>query len=122
MSNERKSAKALIPMLVFIILYLLTGIILQVSGVEMAFYQLPPPVAAFIGIVVAFIIFEDSIEQKADTFIEGCGDSNIIIMCLIYLLAGAFSTLAKASGGVESVVGIGLSLVPEDSFLNQFYL
>lgn len=112
MNTERKSAKALIPMLVFIILYLLTGLVLQASGAEMAFYQLPPPVAAFVGIIVAFIIFKGSIEQKADTFIEGCGDSNIIIMCLIYLLAGAFSTLAKASGGVESVVGIGLSLVP----------
>lgn len=112
MNDVKKSGKALIPMLVFIFVYLLTGLILQLNGVEMAFYQLPPPVAAFVGIIVAFILFKNSIEQKAITFIEGCGDSNIIIMCLIYLLAGAFSTLAKASGGVDSVVGIGLSLVP----------
>lgn len=112
MNDVKKSGKALIPMLVFIFVYLLTGLILQVNGVEMAFYQLPPPVAAFVGIIVAFILFKDSIEQKAISFIEGCGDSNIIIMCLIYLLAGAFSTIAKASGGVDSVVGIGLSLVP----------
>ena len=112
MDNTKKSAKALLPMLVFVILYLFTGFILQIHGVDMAFYQLPSPVAAFIGIVVAFIIFEGSIEQKSDTFIKGCGDSNIIMMCLIYLLAGAFSTLAKASGGVDSVVGIGLKLIP----------
>ncbi len=112
MDNKKKSAKALLPMLVFVLLYLLTGFILQIYGVDMAFYQLPSPVAAFIGIVVAFIIFEGSIEQKSDTFIKGCGDSNIIMMCLIYLLAGAFSTLAKASGGVDSVVGIGLKLIP----------
>ncbi len=112
MHKEKKSAKALIPMLVFVLLYLLTGFILQLHGVEMAFYQLPAPVAVFIGVIVAFIIFEGSIEDKTDIFIEGCGDSSIIIMCLIYLLAGAFSTLAKASGGVESVVGIGLSLIP----------
>lgn len=112
MREKKKSAKALIPMLIFVLLYLLTGFILQLKGVEMAFYQLPPPVAAFIGIISAFIIFEGSIEQKANRFIEGCGDSNIVIMCSIYLLAGAFSTLARASGGVESVVGIGLSLIP----------
>lgn len=112
MTNEKKSAKALIPMLVFVLLYLLTGFILQLRGVEMAFYQLPSPVAAFMGVVAAFLIFDGSIEQKADDFIKGCGDSNIIVMCIIYLLAGAFSTLAKASGGVESVVGLGLSVIP----------
>ena len=112
MQNEKKSVKALIPMLVFVLLYLLTGFILQSYGVEMAFYQLPAPVAVFIGVIVAFIIFGGSIEEKTDIFIEGCGDSNIIIMCLIYLLAGAFSILAKESGGVESVVGMGLSIIP----------
>jgi hypothetical protein len=112
MNNEKKSAKALIPMLVFVLLYLSTGFILQIAGEDMAFYQLPAPVAVFVGIIVAFIIFKGSIEEKTNTFIEGCGDSNIIIMCLIYLLAGAFSTLAKASGGVESVVGIGLNIIP----------
>lgn len=84
MQNEKKSVKALIPMLVFVLLYLLTGFILQSYGVEMAFYQLPAPVAVFIGVIVAFIIFGGSIEEKTDIFIEGCGDSNIIIMCLIY--------------------------------------
>lgn len=78
----------------------------------MAFYQLPSPVAAFMGVVAAFLIFDGSIEEKADDFIKGCGDSNITVMCVIYLLAGAFSTLAKASGGVESVVGLGLSVIP----------
>lgn len=112
MNQEKKSAKALIPMLVFVLLYLLTGLILQLYGVEMAFYQLPAPVAVFIGVIVAFIIFEGSVEEKTKIFIEGCGDSNIIIICLIYLLAGAFSTLSKASGGVESVVGLGLSIIP----------
>ncbi len=33
-------------------------------------------------------------------------------MCLIYLLAGAFSAIASKSGGVDSVVGLGLSFIP----------
>lgn len=78
----------------------------------MAFYQLPAPIAAFIGIISAFLLFEGSIDEKFDNLIEGCGDSNIIIMCLIYLLAGAFSTLASASGGVDSVVVLGLAFIP----------
>lgn len=110
--NNKISAKALIPFLVFIALYLITGLILQVRGVEMAFYQLPAPIAVFVAIIAAFFIFEGSIEDKFDTLVSGCGDSNIIIMCLIYLLAGAFSSLAKASGGVDSVVALGLSFIP----------
>ena len=110
--NNKISAKALIPFAIFIALYLITGLVLQVRGVEMAFYQLPAPIAVFVAIIVAFFIFEGSIEDKFDTLVSGCGDSNIIIMCLIYLLAGAFSSLAKASGGVDSVVALGLSFIP----------
>lgn len=109
---EKISGKALIPFLVFISVYLVSGIVLHLNGVEMAFYQLPAPVAAFIGIISAFILFKGSIDEKFDNLIEGCGDSNIIIMCLIYLLAGAFSTLASASGGVDSVVGLGMTFIP----------
>ena len=110
--EEKISAKALIPFLVFIIIYLSTGIILHLRGVEMAFYQLPAPIAAFVGIVSAFLLFGGSVDDKFENLIEGCGDSNIIIMCLIYLLAGAFSALASKSGGVDSVVGLGLSFIP----------
>ena len=109
---QRISAKALIPFLVFIVIYLSTGIILHLNNVEMAFYQLPAPIAAFVGIISAFLLFSGSIDEKFNNLIEGCGDSNIIIMCLIYLLAGAFSTVAQASGGVDSVVGLGLSFIP----------
>ena len=110
--EEKISAKALIPFLVFIFIYLSTGIILHLKGVEMAFYQLPAPIAAFVGIISAFLLFGGSIDDKFDNLVEGCGDSNIIIMCLIYLLAGAFSALASKSGGVDSVVGLGLSFIP----------
>ena len=110
--EEKNSAKALIPFLVFIFIYLFTGIILHLRGVEMAFYQLPAPIAAFVGIISAFLLFGGSIDNKFENLVEGCGDSNIIIMCLIYLLAGAFSALASKSGGVDSVVGLGLSFIP----------
>lgn len=113
--NEiRPKGYALIPFLVFILVYLFSGVILQNMGVEMAFYQLPAPVASFVGILVAFFLFSGTIDQKFDTFVKGCGDENIIIMCLIYLLAGAFSAVATASGGVDAVVNIGLYVIPPE--------
>lgn len=112
--NEKVQPRgyALIPFIVFILVYLLSGLILQSQGVEMAFYQMPAPVASFIGIIVAFIMFKGSIDEKFNTFVRGCGDENIIIMCLIYILAGAFSAVATASGGRDAVVNAGLSVIP----------
>ena len=57
--NIKASFKGLVPFIVFILLYLGTGIFLNIKGVELAFYQLPGPVAAFAGIIVAFIIFRN---------------------------------------------------------------
>ena len=81
-------------------------------GVEMAFYQVAAPVCILPAIILAFIMFEGSMDDKFNDFVRGCGDENIIIMCLIYILAGAFATVSKSSGGVDSVVNFALSLIP----------
>lgn len=116
MSNKESkvipSGKALIPFIVFIGVYLGVGLVLQAQGVEMAFYQFPAPVAAFCGIITAFILFKGSINEKFDTFVKGCGNPDIIIMCTIYLLAGAFAAVSKAMGGVDSTVNLGLTYIP----------
>ena len=111
--ENKASFKGLIPFLVFILLYLGTGIFLNIQGVELAFYQLPGPVAAFAGIVVAFIIFRGTITEKFNTFLEGCGHPDIITMCIIYLLAGAFAVVSKAMGGVDSTVNLGITYIPK---------
>lgn len=116
MENKNLKAKAngaaLLPFIVFVLVYLATGIILNAMAVEMAFYQVAAPVCILPAIILAFIIFEGSIDDKFNDFVRGCGDENIIIMCLIYILAGAFATVSKASGGVDSVVNFALSLIP----------
>lgn len=80
--NEKSSFIGLIPLLIFVILYLGTGIFLQLQKVPMAFYQLPSPIAIFIGIIFAFLLFQGSIKEKFDTFLEGCGHQDIITMCV----------------------------------------
>lgn len=85
MENKKSSFIGLIPLLIFVIIYLGTGIFLQSQGVEMAFYQLPSPVAIFVGIITAFIIFKGTINEKFNSFLEGCGHQDIITMCIIYL-------------------------------------
>ena len=97
----------LIPFFVFVAVFLGSGIILE------DFYQLPSPIAIALGIVTAFVLFyKTPINKRISALIEGCGDSKIITMCLIYILAGAFATITKAIGGVDAMVNIGLHYIP----------
>ncbi|GEO03617.1 sodium:proton antiporter [Adhaeribacter aerolatus] len=103
---QKSGGVALLPFLVFVLTFLGAGIGLA------DFYAFPSPVAVVLGIIVAFLILKGSITAKVDALIRGCGDSRIMTMCLIYLLAGAFATVSKAMGGVDATVNLGLALVP----------
>lgn len=110
--DKKASGKALLPFGIFVGVYLATGMILNFQGVEMAFYQLPAPVAAILGILVAFAMFSGKMDEKLGTFLTGCGSEGIMTMCMIYLFAGAFATVSNAMGGVDSVVNLGMSVMP----------
>ncbi|MFM4704851.1 Na+/H+ antiporter NhaC family protein [Aeromonas bivalvium] len=113
---------ALLPLLLFLVLFIGTGTWLTLQGVEFAFYQLPAPVAALPAVVLALLLGKDGFNQNLETFFKGVGDSNIMAMCLIYLLAGAFATVAKATGGVDATVALGLSLIPGWCLLPGLFL
>lgn len=109
---RKPSGTALIPFFLFVGVYLATGIILEVTGTENAFYQLPTPVAALVGIIAAFFMFKGTMNEKVHTFMKGCGNENIMTMCIIYILAGAFTDVTRAMGGVDAAVNLGMSLIP----------
>ncbi|NLY19781.1 MAG: Na+/H+ antiporter NhaC family protein [Tissierellia bacterium] len=111
-SNIKPNGLALIPFLIFIVTYLGVGLSLTLSGEEMGFYQFKAPIAVVIGIIFAFILIKGKMDDKFDIFVRGCGEENIIIMCIIYILAGAFSTVTASMGGVESTVNLGLTIIP----------
>lgn len=108
----KESGVALIPFAIFIVLLVGSGIVLGMLGVERPFYQVPASVAVFAAIVVAFIIYKGSVDEKVDAFIKGCSNENIAIMYMTCFLAGSFATVAKSIGGVDSVVNLGLSVLP----------
>ncbi len=112
MTQIKPSFKGLVPFVVFIMVYLGSGLYFEAKGMNMAFYQLPSPVAVIAGIVCAFFLLKESVDEKFDTFVKGCGKSDIIIMCVIYLLAGAFARVTETMGGVESTANLGLNYIP----------
>lgn len=108
-----KRLTSLLPFILFLILFLGTGIVLTLQGEEFAFYQLPASIAIIPAVLFAIYLGKESLNDKVAQFIEGAGHQNIITMCVIYLLAGAFATVAKATGSVDASVQLGLSIFPE---------
>ncbi|MFK8275224.1 Na+/H+ antiporter NhaC family protein [Capnocytophaga cynodegmi] len=101
---------SIIPLLVFVAIFLGGGIYLN------DFYSLPTPLVALVGVVVALLIYKASFTEKINIFFKGAGDSNVLTMCVIVLFAGAFATVAKASGSVDSIVSLGISYISPQYF------
>lgn len=120
--SQPASAKALLPLGLFLALFLGTGIYFQLAGVDYAFYQLPSPVAILPAIMLAIFMSKQVLNERIETFVRGVGDSNIITMCMIYLLAGDFSTVAAATGGVDAMVALGLQVIPPQFLLPGLFI
>ncbi len=106
-AEEKGRAVALLPIGVFLVLFLGMGIVFG------DFYAMPAIVAFLIALLTAFLqngtlTFAD----KMKVISAGIGDENIITMSLIFLCAGGFSGAVTAAGGVESTVNLGLSVLP----------
>ena len=110
--EKKGKGSALLPFLLFIVIYLGAGLYFQAQGVEMAFYQFPSVTAMFIALLLAFCQGKGTIDQKFTVFAKGAANENVLTMLMIYILAGAFSTVASAMGGVDATVNLGLSVIP----------
>lgn len=122
-SNSSLTAKlSLLPLLLFISLFLGSGVYWQTQGVDYAFYQLPGHVAIIPALVLAIWLYRAPLSESIDLMIKGAGNYNIITMCLIYLLAGAFASVATATGGVDAAVNAGLSLIPPQWLLPGLFV
>ena len=110
--NPKGNGWALLPFLLFIVIYLGAGLILQAQGVKMAFYQFPSVTAMFLAVIAAFCMGRETLDEKFAVFARGAANENVLTMLMIYILAGAFSTVAKTMGGVEATVNLGLSIIP----------
>lgn len=98
---------ALIPLLFFVVVYFIGSYILG------DFYALPVLVLFVMALFVAFLQFPKvPFNEKVKSFAKGAGDENILIMVLIFLLAGAFGELSKNIGAISSTINFALTYVP----------
>ena len=101
------NAWALLPLWVFLFTYLV------VSCIAGDFYKMPITVAFVLSSVVAIAGSKGGMLQaRVEQFCRGAANSNIMLMVLIFILAGAFAQTAKEMGAVDATVNLAMSLLP----------
>ncbi|WP_312921783.1 Na+/H+ antiporter NhaC family protein [Empedobacter brevis] len=108
---------ALLPLIIFILVYFSASTYLN------DFYSVPALVVFMLALVIAFVQFPKiSFNTKAEAFCKNAGEETIVLMILIFLLAGAFGSLGSTIGAVESTVNLFLNYLPASFIVSGFFL
>ncbi|OON94628.1 MAG: sodium:proton antiporter [Candidatus Epulonipiscioides saccharophilum] len=120
--DNKGSFRGLIPLIAFLVLFFSIGLI---TG---DFSKLPILVGVLISTAIAFcIVHEDktkrkTFEEKMNIFCKGAGEHTLILMIVIFILAGAFYGVAGSMGAVDSVKNIGLTILPANMILPGIFI
>ncbi len=60
----------------------------------------------------AFSFGRRPLREKVEAYAAGMGETNIMIMCLVFILAGAFASVAKGAGAVDAAVALAQAVIP----------
>lgn len=115
-------AFALLPLIVFLAIFLGSGIYHSLIGAELAFYQVKAPVAALPAIILAVLLYRGKLNAGIDAFLKGASHPNLILMFMVFMLAGAFASVSSAIGSVDATVQLGLSIIPPEFVLPMLFL
>lgn len=114
---NKPSGKALMPLVVFLCLYLVTSIIVN------DFYKIPITVAFLVASIYAVATTKGlSLNDRIIQYSSGAANKNIMMMIWIFILAGAFAQSAKAMGAIDATVNLTLHLLPDSLLLAGVFL
>ena len=107
--NLKGNIAALIPLVVFLGVYLLGSILAN------DFYKIPITVAGLAASIVAVAMTRhQTLDESVGSYSRGATDVNIMLMIWIFVLAGAFAASTKQMGAVDATVALTLRIVPEE--------
>nr|MBP6798000.1 hypothetical protein [Luteimonas sp.] len=120
--SHRSGALALTPLLLFLAIFFGAGLYFTGQGDEMGFYRLHAPVAILPAVLLGVWIARRRGVAAQQTLLEGIGHPDIVLMCLIFLLAGAFASVTTQIGAVDAVVSLGIGFLPPALILPGVFL
>ena len=114
---NKPNGAALMPLAVFLCLYLVTSIIVN------DFYKVPITVELMVSSIYAVATTKGlSINDRILQYSSGAANKNIMMMIWIFILAGAFAQSAKAMGAIDATVNLTLYLLPDSLLLAGVFL
>ena len=126
MSNDNDMKKkgsfmGLVPLVIFLIVYFAMGI-----GTG-SFDNFPLMIGIFLASAIALFIKSPCAEKKSfvervELFCKGGGESTLILMVIIYMLAGAFYGVAGGMHATDTVTNIGISVLPANMILPGLFI
>lgn len=116
MISTRRGLLGISPVIIFLLLYVV------VSVLKNDFYVMPFSVALITASAWAVIISKGTIPERLEVFSRAAGHSNIIYMIWIFILAGAFASLAKEMGAVDATVDLTLRYLPASMLVPGMFI
>ena len=105
--GNRKGFVALSPLFVLLAVFFVGSLL---AG---DFYRIPITVAFIVAAVYAVAISKGGkLVERIDNFSHGAANPRIMYMIWIFVLAGAFASVAKAMGAIDATVNLALSVIP----------
>ncbi len=120
--QQPSNALALLPLLLFLLIFLGSGLYYAMLGTEFAFYQVKAPVAAIPAVILALLLYKQKLNIAIEEFLQGASHPNLILMFMVFMLAGAFANLSSAIGSVDATVQLGLSLISAEFVLPMLFI
>lgn len=126
-SEKNYGSKALLPLLLFLVLYVGCGTVFTIIGTPediRPFNMMPRYIAMLIAILVSIIFYapKESLDMKINIYAENAGRAGVIQMGLIVLLAGGFSEACAAIGGKTSLVNFGITFIPSTLLIPGIFI
>lgn len=108
---------ALLPLLVFILSYLIVSLIFN------DFYKVPIVIAFLVSSITAILTLRGKpLRERINIFSRGASSENMMFMIWIFILAGAFATTAKDMGSIDNTVNMTLSFLPPQMLMASIFI
>ena len=105
--SKHNGLLALSPLAVFVCIYLISSLLAK------DFYAIPVASAFLIASVYAIIISKETpLEKRIESFSKGAGNSSVLMMIWIFVMAGAFASTAKQIGAIDATVNLATAILP----------
>ena len=120
-TNKQGSFWGLVPLVIFLAVYFAMGI-----GTG-DFNNFPLMMGIFLASAIALFVKSPAAEKKpfeerVTMFCTGGGEPTLILMVIIYMLAGAFYGIAGGMHATDTVTNIGISILPANMILPGLFL